>query len=365
MPSAVGIDYRPALLNSAGIGRAVRELCRRLPGQPDLDVHLFGHSIARAQRDDPIPAGARLHRLPIPGRGLPLLAQIGLDGGRLCGGVSVFHLTDYIYPPVSSAPTILTIHDLAFFSDPAFHGRRQSAVIMQRCRVAVAHAAHIICPTHATARIVEKHLDVGSDRITVIPFGCDHVTKNLGSAKVDEPYILTVGTVEPRKNHLTLLQAWRRLPDPRPRLIVAGARGWECSDTVRELRKAQLNDKLTWIEAADDVEIYNLMAHARVLVYPSSLEGFGFPPLEAMFLGTPVIAGDTPALREVLGDGALFTKPRDIDALREQLLRLLTDKTLREELGKKGRDRADRYTWAAAARMHADVYHTCANGRRS
>ena len=364
MPSTIGIDYRPALLSSAGIGRSVRELCRGLGVQPHLKIRLFGHSVARARRNDPIPVGTTLHRLPIPGRGLPLLARIGLDGGRLCGGVSVFHLTDYVYPPISSAPTILTIHDLAFFADPEFHGRRQSAHIMQRCRVAAGRAAHIICPTHATAGMVEKHLGVEPSRITVIPFGCDHVTRAPGPALVDEPYILTVGTVEPRKNHLTLLRAWRSLPDPRPRLIVAGARGWECSETVQELLDAEANDKLTWLEAPDDAEIYNLMAHARVLAYPSSLEGFGFPPLEAMSLGTPVLAGDPPALREVLGDGALLVAPRDVDALREQLLRVLTDDALHEELGRKGRIRAAKFTWNATARMHADVYRSCANGQR-
>ena len=366
MAARIGIDYRPALLTNAGIGRSVRELCRALGrGRANgVEVHLFGHSLGRARRDDPVPDGCRLHRLPVPGRSLPLLSRFGLDAGRLCGRAAVFHWTDCIHPPVTAARTVLTVHDLAFAADPSFHGVEQSRVLLERCRAAARQAERILCPTQATADMVYEHL--GRDTpVTVIPFGCDHVPPNPGAHPLSgSPYVLCVGTIEPRKNHGGLLAAWRELSEPRPRLVVIGRRGWECDGIVAELERAEMEEDVEWLEDPPDATVYTYIAHAEVLVYPSRLEGFGFPPLEAMTLGTPVLVGDTPALREVLGDAAQFCDPDRHDELAARLAQILEDRDRRQELITKGRQRAAGFTWRRSAEDHLMVYEEVYRGGR-
>jgi len=352
MSLRVGIDYRPALLQSAGIGRCVRELCRALAGIEGLNLQLFGHSFARTRRPDPLPPGARLHRLPIPGRSLPLLARCGLDASGLAGRAEVFHWTDYVHPPVSSAGRVLTIHDLAMAHDRRFHGSA-TALMLSRCRETATQSAQVICPTRATAEQVQAEFHLPDEKLSVIPFGCDHVAPTGTERPLEGDYITMVGTIEPRKNHHNLLRAYQGLPTPRPRLLVLGRRGWECDEVVAALRSTQ---GVTWIEDATDDQVMRYVEHAVALVYPSFLEGFGFPPLEAMALGTPVLAGDTPALREVLGSAAAYCDPHDVESIHHQLQSILNDPSLREDLGARGSRQASRYSWAQCAQAHADVY---------
>ncbi|MCA8943683.1 MAG: glycosyltransferase family 4 protein [Planctomycetes bacterium] len=348
----IGLDYRPALLGSAGIARSVRELARALDAEASIEPRLFGHSLARCRRGDPPPAGLR--RLPIPGRSLGLLQHLGLGADRLCGGVDVFHWTDFVYPPLSRAPAIVTIHDLSFAVDASFHGDAQSRVLLDRCRRAATSAVAIICPTRASANDVVTHLGIDDARIEVIPFGVDHVTRGPRPEhpRGGRPFVLALGTIEPRKNHARLIAAWRALPDPRPELVVIGNPGWESSATLAELERAAHRGELTWLRNASDACVHAHLSHASVLAYPSLLEGFGFPPLEAMALGTPVLAGDTPALREVCDTAVAYCDPTDVESIRHQLARILEtppDADRRVE-------RAARFTWEACAGRHAELY---------
>lgn len=357
----VALDYRPALLGRSGIPRAVRELARSLAERDDLDVRLFGHSLARARVAPPPAARPHLHRLPVPGRSLGFLARLGLGAEGLAGGASVFHWTDYVYPPVRRAQTVVSIYDVSFAEHRAFHGPH-SGVLLARCRRAAAAARAVLVPTEATARSVRKHLEVSENAVHVIPLGVDHVPADPGPDPFpDRPFVLALGTVEPRKNHARLLAAWRRLPAPRPLLVVAGRRGWECDEVAARLVAGQRAGELVWLRAAEDELVFRLLRHARLLVYPSLLEGFGFPPLEALAYGTPVVAGDTPALREVLGDAAVFCDPREPESIARALHDVATDAHARAELAARGRARAARYRWADCAAACARIYFDAAS----
>ena len=356
----VGIDYRPALLTAAGIGRSVRELVAALAAQRSVDLHLFGHSLARARVPASIPREARLHRLPIPGRSLPALARLGLDAARLAGSVDVFHWTDYVHPPVTRAARVLTVHDLAFLADPSYHGAT-TGLLESRCRAAVAAADRVVCPTHATAEMLASELGFPGERTDVIPFGCDHVPAP-GRRPLTEPYVVTVGTVEPRKNHGRLLEAWRALGPTRPKLVLIGRAGWADDDTLAEIEAAARHGEILWHRDLPDEAMFDWVAHAELLAYPSRFEGFGFPPLEAMALGTPVLAGDTPALREVLGEAALFCDPEDTADIRDCMSRLLREEPLDRTMRERGRERVAHFTWSACARAHAEAYVRAAGG---
>ncbi|MGE3353200.1 MAG: glycosyltransferase family 4 protein [Planctomycetota bacterium] len=362
MRPAVALDYRPALLSRAGIGRAVRELARALGERRDGDLalHLFGHSLAAARVPHREPVGARLHRLPIPGRALPLLRRLGLGADRLAGGAAVFHWTDYVQPPVCRARAVLTVHDLAFWRDASWHGE-DAAVLRVRTERAAAAAAAVVVPSRATAGDVARWLPA-AHRVEVIPFGGDHVP----TAPLPRPavaardYVVAVGTVEPRKNHRALLAALRLLPAPRPLLIVVGRRGWECAAIADELEAACAAGDAIWLEHADDAATWALLAHAQLCVYPSLWEGFGFPPLEAMALGTPVVAHAVAPLEELTDGNALLCDAAAPDALAAAIARGLGDDALRSRLAIGGRARAAAFRWRDCAAAHAALYREVA-----
>ena len=354
--TVVGIDYRPALLSRAGIGRAVRELSRALARRDDVELHLFGHSFARARTRCEIPHNVRLHRLPIPGRTLPLLARVGIGADRLCGSPSVMHETDYVPMPLTKAQRVLTVHDLAFFRDPSWHGG-DAARLQQRTIASVAQSKRVITPSRATASDLLRFAN-GSPTPIVIPFGADHVKPRDEQRRDD--LIVCIGTIEPRKNHLALIKALRLMPTTRPRVVVIGRRGWECDAIERELLAAQAEGLLRWIEDADDDATFAWMREASVLAYPSAWEGFGFPPLEAMAMGLPVVANDCEPMRELTDGNALLCNAHDATALADALLRALADRELRDRLHRGGLARAAMFRWDDCASAHAAVYREAA-----
>ncbi len=354
MALRIALDYRPALLSRAGIGRAVRELARALARRRSLDVRLYAHSLARAVVQDEPPPQARLHRLPIPGRSLRLLRKLGLGADHLSGSPQVFHWTDYVELPVRHAAVALTIHDLAFLRDPSWHGD-DARTLAEHTRAAAQAARVVIVPSQATAHDVLQLLPEAPPPI-VIPFGADHVPKVRLDGAPGDPYLLCVGTIEPRKNHLGLLAALRMLPSPRPRLVLVGKKGWACAAIVDEIRRAEQDGLVEWIQDADDRRSFALMQHATALVCPSHWEGFGFPPLEAMAMGTPVVANGCAPLRELAGDAAEFADATQPAALCEAIARLLRDEDRRLELRRLGLQRAALFSWDECAARHETAY---------
>jgi glycosyltransferase involved in cell wall biosynthesis len=359
MPLPIALDYRPALLSRAGIGRATRELARALADINQVSVHLFGHSLARARVKIEIPPQAHLHRLPIAGRSLPLLRQLGVGADQLAGGPRVFHWTDYVQPWVKNARKVLTVHDLAFVRNPTWHGK-QAKELEERTHAAISQAHALVVPSTTTARDV-KNFAPDAPPMQVIPFGSDHVpTKQTAHPLRGREYALCLGTIEPRKNHKNLLAAWRTLKEPRPLLVVVGAIGWDCDEIVAEIEAAQRDGSALWLEDCKDEDLWPLIQHACLLAYPSLWEGFGFPPLEAMALGTPVVAHRTDALRELGDDALTLTDASQPEALAAAIERVYSDDNHRIERIAAGRKRAKSYLWHECANAHVELYREVA-----
>ncbi len=349
----IALDYRPALLSRAGIGRVTRELARALAEREDVEVHLFGHSLAPARVAHDVPANARLHRLPIPGRSLGAFAALGLPAERLAGRARVFHWTDFVQPPTGGVPVVLTVHDLAFVRNRQWHGD-SAATLAERTRAAIGRATAVIVPSETTAADVREFAPDAAS-LHVVPFGADHVPADRAAANpfAGQPFALCVGTIEPRKNHRNLLAAWRRLPDPRPLLVVVGGVGWECDDIVTELRTAEREGVAKWLEDCADDVMWSLLRHAELLVYPSLWEGFGLPPLEAMQAGIPVVAHDTPAIAELTAGAARLVDATDPEALAAGIATALDDAP---HLCSAGQQRAKRFRWSECAARHVEIY---------
>jgi glycosyltransferase involved in cell wall biosynthesis len=283
----------------------------------------------------------------------------------------VLFAPNFVPPPTASRRLVVTIHDLAFRLQPetAPLATRRWLTRLDR---AVRQAAVIVTPSQATRRDLLELYPVDPDRVTVINHGIEsdrfspapheEVERIRRRHGIDGPYVLFLGGLEPRKNLPAVVRAWSRRSD-QVGLVIAGASvPWnpegrtELERTLRAL-PASVRDRVTMTGYVGHPDKVALLTGARAMVFPSLYEGFGFPILEAMAVGTPVVTSDVSSMPEVAGDAAILVDPHDEDAIVEGLERVLTDDRLVERLREAGRARAGAFDWDEAARAHAAVFH--------
>jgi glycosyltransferase involved in cell wall biosynthesis len=335
-----------------GIGTYIRGLVQGLEAidSDDLNVTLFASRTR--QRPDPLDAlGLPLRTSPLPG---PLLTR-AWDRRRspVRGSFDVVHAASLAAPP-TTRPLSVLVHDLAWRDVPeAFppRGRRWHEVALAR---ALAKAQLLVTPSTATADALVAAGAVAG-RVEVVEEGCDHLppadtaaaARVLSGLGIDGPFLLTVGTVEPRKNLVRLLAAYeearRKLPDPWP-LLVVGPPGW--GQTVHPPQGAVLAGHVS------DPVLAGLYASARCLVYVPLQEGFGLPAVEGMAACLPVVASPMPSV----ADAGLQVDPLDVAAIADAIVQASTDERLRSELVTAGLLRAEELTWAVAAKRHAELW---------
>jgi glycosyltransferase involved in cell wall biosynthesis len=234
---------------------------------------------------------------------------------------------------------------------------------------AVAAADVVATVSEEVSRTLIQHFQTPREKLTVIPNGVGaHFRRITDPILLDatrhkfglkHPLVLGVGTLEPRKNHIGLIKAFYQAHKKKSgpaMLAIAGGQGWLYEETQQLVEELKLERHVRFLGRVTDLELVTLYSMADVFAFPSFFEGFGIPPLEAMACGAPVITSNTSALPEVVDDAAIQVDPRDISALAEAITRLLEDEHLREELGQKGYQRVQQYTWATSARKMLAVY---------
>lgn len=256
-----------------------------------------------------------------------------------------------------ATPSVITIHDLAIYRNPRWFPARQPLSTRLVVPRSVLRADVVISVSENTARDIVDIFGIDRSRIQVVPHGVSSKLRPMDGEEraeararlgLPERFILFVGTVEPRKNLETLLDAWAMMRD-RPDLVVVGSWGWNY-EPIRD-KMARLGPRLHHLDsvAPDELPaIYNL---ARVLAHPAWYEGFGLPPLEAMACGTPCVVSDRSSLPEVVGDAALIVPADQPDAWRKALERLIGDTQLAADLRHRGILRAAEFSWQRAARL--------------
>jgi glycosyltransferase involved in cell wall biosynthesis len=266
-------------------------------------------------------------------------------------------------------PGVVTIHDLTIYDHPDwFPGGQWFAT-----RVVVPRSARgaraVICPSQATKRAAVRLFALESDKCQVIPHGVEEAfavpaapalcTEVRRAFALPEHYWLQVGTVQQRKNYVTTLRALARTPvAQRLPLIVVGAFGWGYNPVVAAMHDLNLSAWVRFVGTARLHELPALYQMAEAVLFPSLDEGFGLPVLEGFAAGVPVVASNAGAIPEVAGDAALLCAPDDDAALASNLVRLLTDASLRSRLVAAGRARAGLFTWARSAAAHRRVYES-------
>ncbi len=246
----------------------------------------------------------------------------------------------------------MTVHDLVFKLRPELHRNRLRALYVSRATLASARRAErVLCPSTSTADRLVSESGVDRRKVVVVPWGVGEVFRApSGERRGDR--VLFVGRWEARKGLGTLHGAMRDLAASghRLRLVVAGAPGWGAGTEIRGLRA---DPDVELVESPSDEQLASLYSEAMALVYPSSMEGFGFPVAEAMAAGCPVIASDLPELRELARDAAVYVPPSDSRALAVAVAALADDNERRRTMAARGRELAAGLTWGACGAVTA------------
>lgn len=263
---------------------------------------------------------------------------------------------------------VVTIYDMAYMRFPETipaHIRLYYQLLIPRV---AQHAKHIITISEFTKQEVMNLLGVPENKISVTPLACKHSfyeplrqdkTAVLHHLGLPERFILSIGTVEPRKNLVRLIQAFSQAvehPGFDLELVVVGMSGWLTQPIFQELSRSQAAKKIKFIGSASNETLKALYQTAEFVAYPSLYEGFGLPVLEAMSLGVPVLTSNSSSLPEVAGDAAVLVNPLQVDEIRDGLVELATNPELRQLLGQKGLTHATNFSWHQTAQQTVAIY---------
>jgi glycosyltransferase involved in cell wall biosynthesis len=370
----IGIDFTSAARERAGIGRYARELIRALARVDHTNRYVL--FVPRDAYPDLIPfdwaPNFSIRRAPLTERYLAALwhrARVPFPIEIFIGAVDVFYSPDFLLPPTFAARQVVTVHDLSYVRVPECFPAPLLNYLNRAVPPSLARATMILADAASTQRDLIEVYGIPREKIRVLYSGveprfCPDVPP-AARARVQtltrgKPYLLAVGTLQPRKNYVRLLHAFARLlpnlqsPISNLQLIIAGARGWMYEEIFETVARLNLQDRVVFTEFVADDDLPALYAGAMLFVYPSLYEGFGLPVIEAMACGTPVVCSNTSSLPEVAGDAALYFDPRAVDALVHALSHALTDASLCATLRARGLARAKQFTWDHAARaLHA------------
>jgi glycosyltransferase involved in cell wall biosynthesis len=319
------IDGRPLVGNRTGIGVHTAEIARRLDG----DVTIASHAeiadrtgIERLRfRVDRYPLGVLWQQLMLP----------RLDADVLWGPHGTL-------PMAWTKPAVVTLHDFTSITMPLRHEAKTVLSFNLFIGPSLEKADRVACVSRVIADEAMRGFGVPASKIEIVPNGVDEFFTPGGS---EGDYILFTGTLEPRKGIDDLIDAWRTLPRPRPRLVLCGGTGWGT--------RVDREDGLELTGYVSRERLRELYRRAMVFVYPSHHEGFGIPPLEAMACGAPVIATRTGAIGDYARDVAMLVGAGDRDALRASLASLVRDASMRAEMRERGPRRAESWRWTRGA----------------
>ena len=290
--------------------------------------------------------------------------------------VDVLHV-QFTAPPFCPCPVVVSIHDLSFEHLPQTFNRRSRTQLRLTVRRSARRAARILSLSEHTRRDIIETYGIQGERINAIPLAAGEqfkpVTDNRELQRVrhnygiDGDYILTVGSIQPRKNLARLIKAYASLrgdgpKDKLPKLVLVGKPAWLYDETFRTLDETGVKDGVVLTGYVPEMDLPALYSGAICFVYPSFFEGFGLPPLEAMKCGAPVIVGNRTSLPEVVGEAALAVDPFDVDAIAGAIKQVVNNTTLRKELSLKGQERARAFNWLETARKTLQVYKEVARG---
>jgi glycosyltransferase involved in cell wall biosynthesis len=370
-PIKVAWDNYLASQDKAGTGTYAARLLGQFRNRADLELNvLTGWRPGSRSRSFAGRAVATLRNI--------VWTQVSVPTKILKKRVDLLHAPAFLAPVVSPSPVVITIHDVTYILYPSHFARWWTAYLGIVMPVAVRSAAAIICGSENSKADIGRTYAVPLSKVHVIPYGVDHDRFHPGitldqrwaqTLGLREGYLLHVGTFSYRKNIPTVLRAISYLRAKGKwgtrQLVLAGSQSegmkgvQEVYDTIREL---DLGSSVVLTGYVPDEHVPGLYAHASALVMPSLYEGFGFPVLESMAVGTPVIASNSSSLPEVAEDAAILVPPQDVEAWAKAIEDVIESPTISSELQRKGLARARQFSWERTAEQTVAVYRSVASG---
>lgn len=366
----IGIDFTSAARERAGIGRYTRELIRALSQRDHASQYVLfvprdAHS-ALLQFD--WPENFSIARVPLTERVLAALwhrARVPVPVETFIGAVDLFYSPDFLLPPTRARRTIVTVHDLSYVRVPECFPEPLLRYLNRAVPQALQRADLILADAESTKQDLADVYCVPPEKIQVLYSGVDtrfrpdvaeEAKSRVRALTHDKPYLLSVGTIQPRKNYVRLIEAFGQLAaqfvtrNSQLQLVICGGRGWMYDQVYQTVERLALRERVLFTDFVSDNDLPALYALATLFVYPSLYEGFGLPIAEAMACGAPVISSTSSSLPEVAGDAALYFDPYDVDALAEAMHRALSDESLRANQRAKGFAQVKKFSWEKAAR---------------
>ncbi|CAN5553491.1 glycosyltransferase family 1 protein [soil metagenome] len=280
------------------------------------------------------------------------------------------HVLPFVLPSHRLPPSVVTVHDLGYHYFPEAHPRLQQLYLQVSTRWSAIAATHLIAVSQATASDLTKFYGTAPDKIQVVhEASMSEQSAHSAAANVRQqynlsrPYALFVGTLQPRKNLVRLIQAYAKLSGTETidwDLVLAGGGGWLYQSLSTLINELGLAERIHLIGYVSDADLPALYASATFFCFPSLFEGFGLPVLEAQRYGAPVMTANNSSLPEIAGDAAILVDPLDIDAIADAMLRLSQDEALRQKLITAGYANVKRFSWEKAARETLAVLETAA-----
>ncbi|MBT6225569.1 MAG: glycosyltransferase [Candidatus Scalindua sp.] len=281
--------------------------------------------------------------------------------------IDLFHYTDHALSLFQSPQqVIITVHDIAYIRFPDLLNKSRQIYKKYILRESIKRASIIVADSYSTKRDIVEFFGINEEKIKVVHLGVESRFRPIGNVKeyrlknkLPSKMILNVGTLEPRKNVITLMKAFKKLREKgfeAYKLVIAGEKGWLYTQIFKEVEHSGLKNEILFLGVVKDEDLPALYNCADIFVYPSLYEGFGLPPLEAMACGIPVVTSNTSSLPEVIGDAGIMVDPDDVNSLCETMCNLLTDKELRCQMSKNGLKRAKLFSWEKAANEILEIY---------
>ena len=367
----VAIDYTPAIRQGAGIGRYTRGLVAGLADSDQENEYVLFCAGGTPSRKE-WPPNFVVRRSAIPSRwltlgwhrmGLPIPAEI------LTGECDLYHSPDFVLPPLRRARGVVTVHDLTFMRLPGCADPGLRTYLNRSVPKAVRAARHVLADSWNTRNDLIDLLQVSPGKVSVVLGAVDATFSrvedptrlHLARARYGLPprFIISVGTLEPRKNYPRLVSAYalmqRKTAFPH-HLVIVGRPGWLYEEVHERVRTEGVGEHVHFLGFVPDRDLPALYTLADLMVFPSLYEGFGIPPLEAMACGTPVVSSNNSSLPESVGSAALTANAEDTEAIADAISRVLGDSSLSSCLSELGKIQAARFTWTAAAHQLLTAY---------
>ena len=363
----IGLDGMPLSELKTGVGAYTFELAHALAAQsPHDNFELVSPRPfqAGATDDDKPPNLSLVYSKPNPLH--RRWWTFGLPSYVRRTSMTLFHGTNFEVPLRGKCPTVVTIHDLSWLLHSSTHEAR--AVLRGRLRLPMMarRAAMVITVSESVRREVCERLEIEGDKVVAIPLAPQRAFTPLATdvtagvrarLGVEDEFLLFAGTIEPRKNLVTLVRAFEevlRTTELRPQLVVAGKVGWKSKDVLTQMGM----ERVKMVGYVSDADLCALYSSCRAFIYPSIYEGFGLPPLEAMACGAPVIASAVPSVNASV---ARVISPTDVHGLARSIVELLNDEKTRHVLSQAGQKHASQFSWERTAKLTREVYEEALN----